>query len=277
MISFLILTQNHPPPKFIFLNIDINNNKKDQSKIAIQLEKPTSTSILIKWNHVSFNNIDSTTALNNAYYKLEYWTKATPENVLTHDKLKATELSLDNLKPNTDYIVQIVGYLSSASIQGSLMTSEPALKHFRTLVSNIEAPASLQVIRFEPDKISIKWDRVVMLDAAGPQQVSLIKGYKIYYKELFKEEDKATSPVYEEDDTLNYYIDNSDEWKVIEQNGDQNTQIILEDLHVNRDYAIKVSAYDYSNNEGPDSPIQTAHRIQSDINMQPPNQNRYLI
>ncbi len=189
--------------------------------------------------------------MSNAHYKLEYWTKANPEQVLTHDKLKNTELTLTNLKPYTDYIVQIVGYLTSAGpgTSNSLMTSEPALKHFRTLISNIEAPVNLQVIRFEPDKINIKWDRVVMIDQNGSQQkVSLIKGYKIYYKEMLKDAEggssssSATNPVYE-DETLNYYMDSSDEWKVIEQNGDQNTQIILEDLHVNRDYAIKVCIY----------------------------------
>jgi hypothetical protein len=247
-----------------YLNIFQKKTNQDQSKIAIQLEKLTSTSIQIKWNHVTFNNIDATIAMNNAYYKLEYWTKAMPEQVLTHDKLKSNELFLTNLKPNTDYIVQIVGYLGGGAVSSggggggggggsnSLMTSEPALKHFRTLISNIEAPANLQVIRFEPDKINIKWDRVVMLDQNGSQQkVSLIKGYKIYYKEIVKDTEAAssassssssssvTNPIYE-DDTLNYYMDSSDEWKVIEQNGDQNTQIILEDLHVNRDYAIKV-------------------------------------
>ena len=109
----------------------------------------------------------------NSYYKLEYWTKATPDKVITHDKLKETELYLDNLKPNTDYIVQLVGYSSSTSVPSSTMTSEPALKHFRTLVSDIEAPANLQVVRFEPDKINIKWDTVTMIDhnSAKSQQV----------------------------------------------------------------------------------------------------------
>lgn len=244
----------------------------NQSKIVIQLEKLTSTSILIKWNHITFNSIESASmpALNNAYYKLEYWTKAKPESVITHDRLNKTDLLLKNLIPNTDYIAQLVGYLSSTSLENSLMTSEPALKHFRTLVINIEAPNNLKVVRFEPDKINIKWDPVVLtIDNHAAQQLSLIKGYKIYYKEFIKQVDTAAdedtqNPIYDVDESLNYYMDGSEEWKVIEQNGDKNTEIILEDLHVTRDYAIKVTAYDFSNNEGPESTIQTASHYQSE-------------
>jgi hypothetical protein len=100
--------------------------------------------------------------------------------VITHDKLNTTEIKLENLKPNSDYLVQVVGFSMDSST-----TSEPTLKHFRTLISDIESPQNLQVVRYEADKMSIKWDPVVMVDPESktkPQQFSLIKGYRIYYK-----------------------------------------------------------------------------------------------
>ena len=79
----------------------------------------------------------------NIHYKLSYWPKSNPINVITHDELIRNEIELNKLTPNTDYILQIVAF-GTTTPQGP-MTSEIALKHFKTLIADIKVPANLQV------------------------------------------------------------------------------------------------------------------------------------
>ena len=120
----------------------------------IQLEKLTSTSVIIKWNNITFTQSSkSTTPLGQPYYKLAYWLKSNPENSIKHDHLLKNELKLSSLKPDQDYIVQIV------AINGP-MSTDVALKHFHSLVEDIKAPTGLNLHRYEPDKLKIKWNRI---------------------------------------------------------------------------------------------------------------------
>lgn len=238
------------------------------------MEKLTSTSVLIKWNNVTFSTNKNQPGQLQPYFKLEYYLKTNPENVITHDKLSTTELQLTNLKPNSDYLVQIVA-ISPTNTGSPVITSELAVKHFKTLITDIEPPANLQVIRYEADKINIKWDPVEMINpeyAKDKTFYNLIKGYRIYYKETQSVSSSMNSQNY---DYPNYDDGSgSDEWKMIEQMGDKNTEIILEDLNINRDYAIKIVAIDYSNNEGPESQVQMANRLQDRIRL---NQMRIMM
>ncbi len=260
--------------------------KKDQSKIVIKTEKLTSTSALIKWNSVQF----SIKTLQ-PYYKLQYWLQSSPGQVITHDRLNHTELNVRNLKPNSDYFVQII-----AIQPNSAHTSEPTLKHFKTLLIDLPAPANIQVIRYEAetdltDRVDLKWDSP---SGANDKRVaSSLKGYRIYYKETvisdrevnggenalqYDEEEANTNTNSEESD---YNQENGgggeETWKFIDydlnslaarnnenagggQSG-RRFEYTLAGLKRNRDYAIKIVALDYSNNEGEESQVQYANRL----------------
>lgn len=140
-------------------------------------------------------------------YKLEYYSKSRPDQVRTHESLNATELQLVNLTPDTDYVVQLVAYAAS-------QTSEPSARHFRTLANDLEAPRGLEVIRFEPDKISVQWE------AAPP---GTVKAYKIYFKEVQSGGGGANS----DDEYEGEGDEASDEWNVIVHNETIITDTIL--------------------------------------------------
>lgn len=205
------------------------------------MEKLTSTSVLIRWNSISFSSRGK------PYYKLEYWPRSEPRDVKSFDRLNGTELQLSSLQANTDYIVEIIAISSGG---GAPMTSEPATRHFRTLVNDIEAPGNLKVDRFEPDKIRVSWDQVSVTSGPADRR---IKGYRVYYKEILVGDESINN-----DESADYDVESSEEWKVTEEN--DHTAIILLDLNVNSDYTIKITAVDFQNNEGPESPVQTAHR-----------------
>lgn len=209
----------------------------------IQLEKLTSRSVLIRWNAVHFSSSGNSRqqSMGPVSYKLEYWSKSEPNRVSTHERLNTTELQLSQLRPSTDYIVQIVAF-------GGSQTSEVSTKNFRTLANDLEAPPNLRVVRFEADKISIKWSPVVG-----------VKAYRIYFKELGSGGDESTDDA--EEDEGGYELEGSDEWRVIEQAADRPAETILEDLALNRDYAVKLTAVDMANNEGPESSVEVAYRI----------------
>jgi hypothetical protein len=137
------------------------------------------------------------------------------------------------------------------------MTSEIALKHFKTLVDDIKPPGHLQVTRVTYDKLNIKWEPVVLYDPAQAKHAfNLIKGYRVYYKEIVPEgsSEEAAEYALEEGERS--------EWTVIEtMNGDFNTELNLEDLNVERDYAIKVAAVDHSDNEGPQTEVKIAYSL----------------
>ncbi len=222
----------------------------------IQLEKLTSTSVIIKWNNITFTQSSkSTTPLGQPYYKLAYWLKSNPENSIKHDHLLKNELKLSNLKPDQDYIVQIV------AINGP-MSTDVALKHFHSLVEDIKAPTGLNLHRYEPDKLKIKWNPVFLYDPKSKQKINQIVAYKIYYKE----ENAPNSAELEIDyqDGLN----EADEWKYELQSGI--TEVVLDGLNINSDYSIKVTAVDSSNNEGLESETLT---VKPTINQE--NNNDY--
>ncbi len=236
------------------------------------MERLTSTSVHITWNNISFtSHTDSSSAeldigpsvshiaSKSTHYKLSYWLKTDPINPTTLDELTTNQLQLNNLTPNSDYIVQIVAF---GTTPNGPMTSEIALKHFKTLIDDIKQPGNLQVTRVTYDKLNIKWDPVVLYDRSqNKQNFNLIKGYKVYYKEIVPE------GLTEETD-YDSYGETSD-WTVIETiNGDFNTELNLEDLNVERDYAIKVAAVDHSDNEGPQTEVKIAYSLLDSSNTQ---------
>ena len=210
----------------------------------------------MSWNSVSFASKSAARML--VTYTLQYWLKSEPANVIAHEALNVTEVELSGLRANSDYIVQVIAY-GSMPASGRVAT-EPTLKHFRTLISDIDAPQNLQVIRYEPDKANIKWDPVVLNDPDShtlKKPVSLIKGYRIYYKESPSAAAVAAANGQADLDYSVYDFETpsaangggaagaaagaSDEWKSIDQLGDKSVEVILEDLSTDRDYAIKVS------------------------------------
>ena len=234
----------------------------------IELEKLTSTSVLIKWNNVTFSSFtDGSSAeadvgpsassySKNSYYKLGYWLKSDPENVVTHDELTKSELQLTGLHPNSDYILQIVAF---GATKNGPMTSEIALKHFRTLIDDIKVPANLQVTRLAPDKLNIKWEPVVLYDPTQTSQsFNLIKSYRIYYKEIAP--NSSEEPDYYHPNDEAQMEAHGDDWQIFDTKS-ADTEFDLLDLNVNSDYAIKVAAVDHLNNEGPESEVKTAYSI----------------
>ena len=222
----------------------------------IQLEKLTSSNVIIKWNNITFSGTGSKSSAdagtNKPYYKLAYWLKSSPENSIKHDQLYKNELKLTDLKPNSDYIVQIV------AINGP-MSTDVSLKYFHTLVDDIKVPSNLELNRYEADKLRIKWDPVVLTDPhqqVKSKQKNLIAGYKIYYKELVP--NSAEGEDYAQDSS-DFDLNGSDEWKYERQSG--MTEVVLDGLNINSDYAIKVTAVDTSNNEGPESDTKVAARL----------------
>lgn len=179
----------------------------------IHLEKLTSRSVLIRWNPVQLGSSSS-----RVVYKLEYWSKSDPDRVFTHDRLNATELQLSQLAPSTDYIVQLVAMGASG---GSSAMSEMKMQHFRTLANDLDAPQNVQATRFEPDKIVIKWER-------GEASVG-VSTYRIYFREINpdgdEEEENAGGVVV---GSSSYDLEESEDWKLIDQAADRPTEIILE-------------------------------------------------
>jgi hypothetical protein len=238
--------------------------KLEQSNLNINLEKLTSNSALIKWNSISFG---SSSVSRNVYYKLQYWQK-NKQDVSTYDLLNSTELKLTNLKPNSDYIVQLVALLSELSTSTGIvspaqqnpivMSSEIATKHFRTLVSDIDAPKSVQVVRYEADKMNVKWEPLLIYDDNKP----LIKGYRIYYKPQM-----PASPLFASNDDYSIPMlstttaPSADEWRYVELIGDKNTELNIDQLSESKDYAVKIVAIDFSNNEGAESVMSYAMRV----------------
>ena len=244
---------------------------KDQSKINIQLDKLTSTSVLIRWNNVTLSTAPGAKPAN-CFYKLEYWLTKNPNGIVKYDYLNSTELHLQDLHPNSDYVVQIVAFQqpsSGSAVDGSqLTTSELALKSFQTLVSDIDAPANLQVVRYEADKLNVKWDPVIMVDPMSSKHkapLGLIKGYRVYYKELASGHSSSFNDEYDDSSSAADFGGGSDEdgWTSYEQLGDHNVELNIEDLNVNRDYAVKVVAIDHANREGPESKTVVANRLDS--------------
>ena len=179
----------------------------------IHLEKLTSRSVLIRWNPVQ---LSSGHHQQRVVYKLEYWAKSESDRVYTHDRLNATELQLSQLAPSTDYIVQLVAMGTHAPTT----TSEMATKHFRTLANDLDAPQNVQAVRFQPDKISIKWER-------GAASMG-VQTYRIYFREINNPNDEDDEP------TPNYDLEESDEWKLIDQSADLATEIVLEGTLTNQ-------------------------------------------
>lgn len=165
---------------------------------------------------------------------------------MTYEELVKNEIKLKNLLPNSDYIIQIVAF---GSDRNRPMTSEIALKHFRTLIDDIKVPGNLQVTRFTYDKLKIKWEPVVLYDPSKPNKnFNLIKGYKVFYKEILPKTASEENDYRDED---SFGEMNQNEWTGIEAiNGDWNTEMNLEDLNINSDYAIKVAAVDHFDNQG---------------------------
>ena len=271
---------------------------KDQSKISIKLDRLTSTSVLIRWNSVQFSTKQSSSSPSWSslpHYKLEYWLQSNQANIITHDHLNSTQLQLRSLKPNSDYLVQIIAISDSGHT-----TSEPALRHFRTLLADLPAPANIQLVRYESesdlhDKVDLKWDNPQRSSSSDKTAAttSTLKGYRIYYKELLahgqqetaeqhyddqQEEDEEEGDYEEPLEGSDEYEENgnnnikswSNEWKVVEfdlntvTNGrpDRRTnEFTLAGLKKHRDYAIKIVALDYANNEGEESAVHNVNRL----------------
>lgn len=176
----------------------------------MHLEKLTSRSVLIRWNAVQLAGASSSRVL----YKLEYWSKSEPDRVFTHDRLNATELQLGQLAPSTDYIVQLVGISVAGGGGGGQSTTEMSVQHFRTLANDLDAPQNVKAARFEPDKISIKWER-------GASNVG-VATYRIYFREINPDEELDGSG------GVSYDLEESEDWKLIDQSADRATETILE-------------------------------------------------
>ena len=205
---------------------------------------------MIKWNSVTLSKESPT------YYKLEYSLKSDPNNVVSHDHLTDNELQLYNLRANSEYVVQLI----AISLNNADLFSEPCIKHFRTLLTDIDPPLNLQVIRFEPDKISIKWE----LANRHPNY----KLFRVYFKEL--------NAIGNYGD-LNYEAESgsNDEWRAFDQPLDQ-TELILEDLNEERDYAVKVLVVDQTDYEGPDTPVRVAYRLKKISQQQQQKENHVI-
>ncbi len=139
------------------------------------------------------------------------------------------------------------------------MSTDVSLKHFHTLVDDIKAPLNLELSRYEADKLRIRWDPVVLSDPSSKskQKTNLITGYKIYYKELVP--NSSESDDYPNQDPSDPENDAMDEWKYERQSG--MTEVVLDGLNINSDYAIKVTAVDAANNEGAESETKIATRL----------------
>jgi hypothetical protein len=250
---------------------------------VIKSEKLTSTTALIKWNSVQFSQSAAAKPQQQQqpYYKLQYWLQSNPSAVVTHDRLNHTELHLRTLRPNSDYFVQIV-----AIQPNSAHTSEPALKHFKTLLVDLPAPGNTQLIRYEADddekseptdKCDLKWDAPAIVSTSI---ASSLKGYRIYYKETLVSKDVSYD---DEDETDNESVDQHNDaldsgeepWKFVDydlnslrvgmsesaSNNRQRYEFTLSGLKRSRDYAVKIVALDHANNEGEESQVQYANRL----------------
>lgn len=217
----------------------------------------------LRWNSVQYQAASGL----QPYYKLEYWLQSNPNNVNTHDRLNLTDMHIRSLKPNSDYIIQIVALIPPNNIY----ISEPTLKHFRTPLFDLPAPINLQLMRYEAesdqfDKCDIKWE---MPDPS--RLTSVLKGYRVYYRELSEnvahgyeeeEESSAEDDTFTEDDDYLYSDANLD-WKMAEFDSSSLTtnDYTLVGLRRDRDYAIKLAAVDYAGNEGEDSQVYTALKL----------------
>lgn len=101
------------------------------------------------------------------------------------------------------------------------------------------APKNLQIIRNEADKVTVKWSPIA--------SQTPIKAYRIYFSE------------YQPQQQAKY------EWKPVDKLMNENTQteITIQELNVNKDYAFKIAAIDISNNEGSESEIQIVSKVSS--------------
>jgi protein tyrosine phosphatase len=200
------------------------------------IDKLTSTNVAIKWNDViKIKNL-------NKYYKIEYYQKQHPNIVDTIENINKSEIIINKLKQNTNYVVQLsINQNSNQENEENDDEDDDYLKQvisigFKTLLNDIPEPKGLLVTRIEADKVNVKWD---------PIQSSSLKAYRIYYSEF--------SP------------SNEFNWKPSDHQISENmkTDVSILNLNINKDYAIKMVAIDLNNNEGLESKIEIAYKIGS--------------
>ena len=133
------------------------------------IDKLTSTNVAIKWNDViKIKNL-------NKYYKIEYYQKQHPNIVDTIENINKSEIIINKLKQNTNYVVQLS--INQTSNQENDENEEndddDYLKQvisigFKTLLNDIPEPKGLLVTRIEADKVNVKWDPIQSSSLKNP-------------------------------------------------------------------------------------------------------------
>ena len=205
--------------------------------------------MLIKWNDViKIRNL-------NRKYKIEYYQKQHPNLVDTIENINKSEITITKLKPNTNYVVQLsINQNDDENNEEEEQIDEQLLTiNLKTLLNDIPEPKGLVVTRIEPDKVNVKWD---------PIHSSSLKAYRIYYSEF--------SP--STNDEFNW---RPSDHQIISENS-MKTDVSIQNLNVNKDYAIKVVAIDLANNEGSESKIEIAYKISKSPSPPSPSKTTYL-
>jgi hypothetical protein len=189
--------------------------KKGSKKLNLVIEKLTSTTALLKWQQIKFDETNKLSKI----YKIEYYLKEDPGNVkkLTNIEDK-TEYLMDNLEPTRVYIVQLVAYDADTS------QNEETIIYFQTLGSDMQAPKNLKLERMDQGKIRLKWDAPDLL----PNE--RIKSFKVYISEA------ADTGFFN--------------WEPVDLNENTNNEMLISALDSNKKFAFKVVAIDDKNREG---------------------------